>query len=149
MLLISVKYKRIIHTPENPTKYSVLFLWQDYPETLYIQGSGADVNCSSTHSNECRSEAHKPLAHFFFFFTVERRRRNTCTSSSCLLFRVLSACLEFLSASSVCLFRVLNLYLHSDTCVHCPILLPHHYTGDLLGHRLPLVHQLQATCVAD
>lgn len=54
-----------------------------------------------------------------------------------------------LPLTPVCLFRVLNLYLHSDTYVHCPILLPHHYTGDLLGHPLPLVHQLQAACVAD
>ena len=75
MLLISVKYKRIIHTPENPRKYSVLFLWQDYPETQYTQGPGAYVNRSLTQRNECQSEVHKPLTYFFFLFTMERRRR--------------------------------------------------------------------------
>lgn len=74
MLLISVKYERIIHTPENPRKYSILFLWQDYPETQYTQGPGASVNCSSTLRNKCQSEVHKPLTHFFFLHSGEKEK---------------------------------------------------------------------------
>lgn len=39
LLLISVKYKRIIHSPKNRRKYRVLFLCKDYPETQCIQGT--------------------------------------------------------------------------------------------------------------
>lgn len=61
MLLISAKYKRIIHTSKNPRKYHVLFLWRDYPETQCIQRTGAYVNHSSTHKNEVRKLTHAYL----------------------------------------------------------------------------------------
>lgn len=42
-----------------------------------------------------------------------------------------------LPLTAVCLFRFLNLCLRSDSSCTVPFLLPHHYTGDLLGHPLP------------
>lgn len=52
MLLISVKYKRITHTPKNPRKYRVLFLMKDYLKPCAFRERGPCFNRSSAHKNE-------------------------------------------------------------------------------------------------